>query len=350
MNHIERVLCAIDHKKPDKVPKGEWFIDQQLLQKMLGKVSIDGITDYIHLWNLLGMDLKATKGGYEIKENLGCDESGRKIFSDVWGCTYKESNVGFLTPNLIQSPIDNINEVYNYKFPSLDDFDVNEIKQWVDNSDFFIFSIVHGAFEFLTHLVGGFEEYMVYLMTNPKDLSYLINQFTQFQAELAKKYIRAGAHGIIISDDLAYNSGPFFSPDLFRQWLKPSLREEIKSIKEFADVPIFFHSDGNINPILDDIVDLGIDGIHPLEKHAGMDIFSVKKRYGSKICLMGNVDTNHTLPFGTPEDVEKEVYELIENLSFDGGFILRASNLLTSDIPVVNVLAMYYAAEKYGAQ
>ena len=74
----------------------------------------------------------------------------------------------------------------------------------------------------------------------------------------------------------------------------------------------------------------------------------VKKKYGDCLCLIGNIDTNYTLPYGTPQEVEKEVKNLIETVAPGGGFILRASNLLTADIPKVNVLAMYYAAEKYG--
>lgn len=147
---------------------------------------------------------------------------------------------------------------------------------------------------------------------------------------------------------LPITRAPFLSPDLFREILFPYLKEEVRAIKNFRDVPVLFHSDGNINLLLDDLVRLRIDGIHPLEKHAGVDIVAVKKKYGDYICLMGNVDTSYTLPHGTPQEVEEEVKKLIEAVAPGGGFILRASNLLTSDIPQVNVLAMYYAAEKYG--
>ena len=348
MNHIDRVLCAFEHKEPDKVPKGEWFIDPALLNKLIGKTSGSHFIDLLHVWELLNMDIKATNVGYEIKEVLGEDEERRKIFKDCWGCVYKESKIGLLTPALLDSPIKNIDEVYEYEFPSLDEFKIDEVKMWTGKTDYFIFGVVSGGFERLTSLVGGFEKYMIYSKTKQKELKYLIRKYTQYQAEVAKKYIRAGAHGIIIADDLAYNSGPFLSPDSLREILFPYLKEEVLSIKDFKNVPIIFHSDGNITSLLDDIVKLGVDGVHPLEKHAGVDIGEVKRKYRDHLCLMGNIDTNYTLPYGTPQEVEEEVRKLIEIAAPGGGFILRASNLLTSDIPKVNVLAMYYAAEKYG--
>lgn len=348
LNHIDRVLCAFEHEEPDKVPKGEWFIDPALLVKLIGKSSGDQFIDLLHVWEMLNMDIKATKGGYEIEEVIGEDEEGRKIFRDYWRCMYKESGVGLLTPGLLESPIKDIDEVYDYEFPSFDEFKTDEIKKWAEITDYFIFAVVSGGFEQLTSLVGGYEKYMIYAKIKRRELKYLIKRYTQYQAELAKKYIRAGAHAIIIADDLAYNSGPFLSPVLFREILFPYLKEEVRAIKNFRDVPVIFHSDGNINLLLDDIVELRIDGIHPLEKHAGVDIVAVKKKYGDHICLMGNVDTSYTLPYGTPQEVEEEVKKLIEAVAPGGGFILRASNLLTSDIPQVNVLAMYYAAEKYG--
>ncbi len=348
MDHIDRVRCAIEHREPDKVPKGEWFIDPLLLRKMLGKSCGDLLMDELHLWECLGMDIKATKGGYEKSKILDKDDEGREIFEDVWGCVWKESGEGFLTPCLVEAPIKEIENVYDFKFPSLEEFDVEEIKWWVENSDFFIFSIVSGGFERAASLIGGFEKYLIYLKTNFRELKFIIEKYIEFQAELAKRYIQAGAHGIIISDDIAYNNGPFFSPQVFREFLLPLLQREVNSIKSFKDVPVFFHSDGNLNLLMDDILTMDIDGIHPLEKHAGMNIADMKKKFGDRICLMGNVDTSYTLPYGTPEEVEKEVKELIEKVAPGGGFILRASNLLTKDIPKVNVLAMYYAAEKFG--
>ena len=293
MNHIDRVLCAFEHKEPDKVPKGEWFIDPALLIKLISKTSGNHFIDLLHTWEMLSMDLKATNVGYKGKETLGEDEEGRKIFKDCWGCVYKESKIGLLTPALLDSPIKSIEDIYDYEFPSLDEFKTDEIKIWTEKTDYFIFGFVWGGFERLTSLVGGFEKYMIYSKIRQKELKYLIKKYTQYQAEVAKKYIKAGAHGIIIADDLAYNSGPFLSPESLREILFPYLKKEVRSIKGFKNVPIIFHSDGNVTSLLDDIVKLGIDGVHPLEKHAGVDIEKVKRKYGDRLCLMGNIDTSH---------------------------------------------------------
>lgn len=150
MNHIDRVLCAFEHEEPDKVPKGGWFIDPALLVKLIGKSSGDQFIDLLHVWEMFNMDIKATKGGYEIEEVIGEDEEGRKIFRDYWRCVYKESGVGLLTPGLLESPIKDIDEVYDYEFPSFDEFKTDEIKKWPEITDYFIFAVVSGGFEKLT--------------------------------------------------------------------------------------------------------------------------------------------------------------------------------------------------------
>ena len=129
MNHIDRVLCALGYKEPDKVPKGEWFIDPALLIKLIGKSSGDQFIDLLHVGEMLNMDLKAINVGYEIEKVIGEDEEGRKIFRDYWGSVYKESKVGLRTLGLLELPIEDIDEVYDYEFPPFNEFKTDEIKR-----------------------------------------------------------------------------------------------------------------------------------------------------------------------------------------------------------------------------
>jgi uroporphyrinogen decarboxylase len=112
-------------------------------------------------------------------------------------------------------------------------------------------------------------------------------------------------------------------------------------------VPFLRHSDGNLYPILEDLVNLGIDGLHPIEPKV-MDLAYVKKRYGDKIFLRGNVDCAYVLPFGSEEDVRRDVRRCIDAAARGGGFILADSNSLHSNVKTENILVMIDEARKYG--
>ena len=165
-------------------------------------------------------------------------------------------------------------------------------------------------------------------------------------------YIEAGVQLILLEDDLAGNQGLLMSPDFYRTSLFPHLKVEIEKIKKYArskgkEIPVFFHSDGDINQVVKDLIDIGIDGLHPLEPAAGMDIASIKLKYGNKITLMGNIDTRFILPMGTPQEVEKEVKRVLDAASLNGGLILSSANMFTADVPVKNVYTVYETVKNY---
>jgi uroporphyrinogen-III decarboxylase len=146
----------------------------------------------------------------------------------------------------------------------------------------------------------------------------------------------------ISTDDMAFKSAPFFSPSVFRELVLPRFQRVAQEIS----LPWVIHSDGNLMPFLDDLVSLGIAGLHPLEKGA-MDICAVKQAYGDRICVLGNVDLN-LLGMGTPEDVDREVRELIRDVGPGGGYIVTSGNSLAGYLKPENVLALAKAVRKYG--
>jgi len=114
-------------------------------------------------------------------------------------------------------------------------------------------------------------------------------------------------------------------------------------------IPVFFHCDGNVNEILDDIVGFGISTLHPIERKSNMDIGKIRKRYGNNICLSGNIDASDTLPYGTIERIEQEVRETINAAGRNGAFILASDSDYHDGIPPKNFIAMIKAAKKFGA-
>ena len=145
----------------------------------------------------------------------------------------------------------------------------------------------------------------------------------------------------MLADDMAFDTGLFLPPHIMDELAWPFYRQMIAAIKATGDVPVFLHTDGDIKAALPQIVDCGFDGLHSLQPSATMDIEAVKREYGDRLCLMGNLDLNELLPFGTPEQVAAEARRLCETIGSDGGYILASCNILTDAVPVENVRAMY---------
>jgi uroporphyrinogen decarboxylase len=177
--------------------------------------------------------------------------------------------------------------------------------------------------------------------------SDLVNMVVDFSIEIGKVTIDMGVDVIEISNDSGYVSGPTLSPKLFHEFITPTLERQVRAFKRKGAI-VFVHCDGNVYPILDDMVSAGIDGWHAIEPQAGMDIGYVKEKYGDRTCLIGNIDVSHTLPFGSEEDVVREVKERINLAAPGGGYILSSSNSIHRGVKPSNAIAMYRADRKYG--
>ena len=158
--------------------------------------------------------------------------------------------------------------------------------------------------------------------------------YCEWSEVVAERVCKLGFDVYASTDDMAFNTQPFFSPKVFRELVVPRFREVAKHIT----LPWVVHSDGNIMPFLPDLIDLGISGVHPLEKGA-MDVAAVKRDYGDRICLLGNVDLN-ILGLGTEEETEREVYELIHTAGPGGGYIVSSGNSLAGYLKPENVRAL----------
>jgi uroporphyrinogen decarboxylase len=159
--------------------------------------------------------------------------------------------------------------------------------------------------------------------------------------------IDLGVDALVTGDDYAYKKAPFMSPVHFRKFVMPYLKRVV-DVAHKHSIPIIKHTDGNIHPILDDIVGTGIDALHPIEPQAGMKLKDIKERYRGRICLIGNVDASTVLPFGTEEDVTREVRRCIDDAASGGGYILSSSNSIHDAVKAENFRAMIRETIRYG--
>jgi len=186
----------------------------------------------------------------------------------------------------------------------------------------------------------GTEGFSYALQDNPALIEKVLDAYTDFSAELVKHLSKLGFTFLWAFDDIAYNTGPMFSPSVFREMFLPRMKKVANNIK----VPWVYHSDGNLTPLLDDLLTLGMNGLHPIQPDV-MDIVKLKRDYGNRICLLGNIDVS-LLAKGTPEEVEKEVKNKIESMGRKG-YIITSSNSIPNYCKPENVLAMIKAVHKY---
>jgi uroporphyrinogen decarboxylase len=155
---------------------------------------------------------------------------------------------------------------------------------------------------------------------------------------------------IKIGDDLGMQDQLMISPKMYRRVLKPIHADYISFIRRRTRAKVFFHTDGDVFDLLDDFVEIGIDILNPIQTSAGKmaNLAELKGRYGRNLVFCGAVDTHRVLPFGTPDEVRREVRRVLELLGESGGYLLASVHTIMDDVPAENILAMVDAAVEYG--
>jgi len=155
---------------------------------------------------------------------------------------------------------------------------------------------------------------------------------------------------IKIGDDLGMQDKLMISPEMYRDILKPLHADFIQFIKERTKAKVFFHTDGDVFPLIDDFIEIGVDILNPIQTSAGQmsDLAGLKKYVGKNLVLCGGIDSQNILPHGTPASVRQEVRRVLEFLGPGGGFMAAAVHTVMNDVPAENVLAMVDAVEEFG--
>ena len=186
------------------------------------------------------------------------------------------------------------------------------------------------------------------MLTYPELIHRYMEVTTAGALSFVRAQIEAGVDGIIGGNDWCFKTGPIFSPGNFRTFFVPHLRKIVELCHAYG-VPYIKHLDGNTNRLLDSLVyEVGIDAHHPIEPSAGMDIFALKKQYGDRITLMGNLDCGDLLTNGTPDQVATHSKTLIDGLAPGGGYIFSSSNSIHDGVKLENLYAMLDTVKSYG--
>jgi uroporphyrinogen-III decarboxylase len=187
----------------------------------------------------------------------------------------------------------------------------------------------------------GMSQFMMDMLDNRDYVHRLLDKVMQYPLQACKKFIEMGADMVWVGDDVAGQRRMLMSLELWREYLKPRYAVMFAEFKQAnPDIKICYHSDGNCEPILDEMVEIGLDVLNPVQPQA-TDPFHLKKRYGNNLVLFGGLDVQDTLPFGSPDDVRSAVKKLVEVCGQGGGYILAPSHVMQPDVPLDNILAFY---------
>ena len=367
MNHRERFFTAIDLKQPDCVPITDLGLDPPITEQVLRREEVQDVTlpiksdppwkfetetrlAMIEAYRRLDFDAVPFVSDYiAVTKSYKPKLIGPLKYIDQWGRIMQVSTEA-KTTYFVSGTVNTPEDLEQYEPPNAFDPDVTEMLERIikrtKNIDIAIMASCHSGWHMAFQVRGGVDKISIDFYRNPAFARKLFDKIAQACSAFAKAFIEAGAEVLIVGDDYADNHGPMVSPRLFREYELSNLKAIVELGKKHG-VPVLKHSDGNLYPILDDIVSTGISGLHPMEPGA-MDLGDVKQKFGDKIFVMGNVDCRNVLPYGTEAEVRTDVRRCIDAAAKGGGFVLASSNSIHSSVNVDNIYTMVDEARKYG--
>lgn len=358
MNSRERVLRALDCKQPDKVPIFELHINEsnivnlakilrpemvevKAMEDRYGEERLEILDLYSFLIKELELDATCTNfsiGLARINENRGRDK---------YGTVYSLSEHGEPVP--IEGAIKSASDIKGFDMISrLEPEDFTRVRYVINKvgKDRTHFLAITDPFKISWYLRGGMQHLLIDYVLNPGLVHALARIATDFNMAVIDMAIKIGIDALVMPGDLAGEKTTLISPEHYREFTKP-YHKEIVAYAHQKELKVVKHSDGNLWPILDDFLEVGFDGIHPIQPQC-MDIGEVKKYLAGKACILGNIDCRNLLPFGTKEEVKQTVKETIQKAAPGGGYIITSSNSIHPACKPENYIAMVKAAHKYG--
>ncbi len=366
----ERVLAAFSHQPPDRVPidLGGSVVSgigakaytrlKRLLNLELGETQIFDRMNQLavvdtRVLDLLGVDTRPLKGG--LPDSFPASDRADE-YTDEWGVIRR------ITPNvdtffIANAPLSGeitLQDVMNYPWPDPDDpgytRGVRERALTLRaEDDRAIVLSLNGTVIQHSQLMRGFTEWYTDIALDPNLICALIDQILEIVMATNGKILDAVGDlvdVVFMFDDMAMQDRLIVSPAMYRRLLEPRLCKFVEFLHSKTHAKIVYHTDGAIAPILPSIADMGIDGINPVQVSAkGMsDVAALKCQVGDRLTFWGGVDTQKTLPQGTPDDVRAETAGRIRDLNQDGGYVLGAVHNIQTDVPAENILALFETA------
>lgn len=380
MSSRDRVLAVLNHEVPDQVPiiigvSNATGIKMKTYQGIKQLANINAPDGYIYQWPELG----TARIDEETLQRLGSDVRGvldihpadtlkrnqtrdpHAPFIDSWGSGQMEIKPGEWFPGVHPlSDASSISDMDDYPgWPDMKDPSriahvkaaaaaLREENQYAILATPWLLFPLERAFA-----MQGMDVFLLNLAMNPDFAVALLEKTAALCKDLMGPFLDELGDNvdiIKIGDDLGTQESLLMSPKMYREILKPIHTDYIKFIKEHTKAKVFFHTDGDVVPLIDDFIEMGIDILNPIQTSAGKmsDLAGLKKQFGKNIIFCGGIDTHRVLPAGTVDEVRQEVKRVIQLLGEGGGYMVSSVHTIMNDVPPENVLAMVDAVKEFG--
>jgi uroporphyrinogen decarboxylase len=351
ISHRDRVAMALDHQTPDRCPMQISFTPEFTTrlradlgrQRHLDRYTMLGGDATYELERILDEDMLMTCVGW-----ANSYYSATGTYTDEWGITFRSTEyqtrfgAGQYT-EIVGHPLADDGAIDRYQPP-----DPNRPELYADaqrlldayRKEYWIIGATVTTIWETAWALRGLEQMLIDLVADPDLADRILEIPYQFHLAAAKRLVAMGVDMVWTGDDVGTQHAMLISPQQWRRFLKPRMAHffaELKAIN--PDVKVAYHCDGDIYPIIPELIEIGMDVLNPVQP-ASMDPARVKRDFGDRLCFWGTLDEQHTLPFGTPDDVEREVRERLATVGRGGGLILGPTHHVQLDTPLENFWSM----------
>ena len=342
--NFNRFYTALMSEQPDRVPNAEVLVSQDVKEAFIGK-KIKTMKEEVEFWINTGYDYVPIVAGLL---GPGKITDASKIFQVVKRSLYIDNEEQEEWAVEGKGIINNIEEFERFPWSDYTDLDYSkfqEIQPHLNNNIKIV--IVGGKIFTIVWMLMGFEGMCMNLVKNPKLVSSLFSKIGKIQLGALNKAINYGNVGALwLVDDIAFNTGLMISPKYLREFLFPWY-EEMISLCNQKDIPVIYHSDGNIWEVIPDIIKIGAKAIHPIEPKA-MDINEVREKTRGKLALLGNIDVDN-LVRKEKSQINSEVIERLSTVAKGGAYCLGSSNSIPNWVNIENYKAMLETNNNFGS-
>lgn len=245
---------------------------------------------------------------------------------------------------------DSVEQVLSYPYPEFGGLDIAPAKAAVEElhkNDTIAIGYASNVFWEPSWYLRGMENLMIDMMSEDPMAEALLDRVTEIAIDRVRLYAKAGVDVIYMGDDVGTQHSLLMSEDLYCTWLKPRLTRVIRAIKEInPDILVIYHSCGFVKPLIKHFIEAGIDILNPVQPEC-MDFREIYEEFSDRIAFNGTIGTQTTMPFGTADDVRREVFKNLEIAGDKGGLFVAPTHLLEPEVPVENVVAYIKACQDF---
>jgi uroporphyrinogen decarboxylase len=400
MNHRDRILAALQHEEPDRVPidfggtvdSTISALSYQRLRGALGlKPTVTHIQDIYQYTAVVEDDVRQTLGvdtapvfdlpaewragmlpdgspaRFPAKFQPQRQPDGSQVVLDAAGAVVLKMPAEGYYFDPVHSPLAGstnvrdieryIDQIESYDKPAHLDTSYEELartaKALREETDYLLVGFFGGHIFQAAQSLRGWETFLIDLLTNRPFAEALLDRLAEANVRRFERFAQTvGRYVQVIhfEDDLGMQDRPLLRPELYRQVVKPYHARLFRFAKANCDAYLLLHTDGAVAPFIPDFIEMGVDALNPVQvSAAGMDPRALKRAFGNDITFWGGgCDSQMVLPFGTPDQVADEVKRRIDDLAPGGGFVFGPIHNVQAEVPAENVVALFQAASEVG--